>query len=60
MKDRVAIAAWLFIIGSALFVADALVELSNQPSGSAYVHLVEGLSFLVGSCFFLPRSSFKD
>ncbi|MEO1593214.1 MAG: hypothetical protein AAFU71_18260 [Cyanobacteria bacterium J06632_22] len=57
MKDRAAIAAWLFIIGSALFVADAGVGLLSEPSWLAGVRLGEGLSFLVGSWFFLPRSS---
>ncbi|MEO0540860.1 MAG: hypothetical protein AAFZ80_08345 [Cyanobacteria bacterium P01_A01_bin.105] len=54
MKDRAAIAAYLFIVGSALFVMDALVGLVQQPDWLAYVRLGEGLAFLAGSWFFLP------
>jgi len=57
MENRAVIAAWLFIIGSALFVADAGVALIQEPGGLAVVRLGEGLSFLLGSWFFLPRSS---
>ena len=57
MKDRTAIAAWLFILGSALFVVDAGIGWVNEPSALAVVRLGEGLAFLLGSWFFLPRSS---
>ncbi len=57
MKNRAEIAAWLFIFGSALFVVDAGMALVQEQNWLAYLRLGEGLSFFLGSCFFLPRSS---
>ncbi|MEL6354496.1 MAG: hypothetical protein AAFR58_22510 [Cyanobacteria bacterium J06627_28] len=54
MDKRIAIASWAFLIGSALFTADAGFEVATQQSLISFVHLAEGLLFLVGSFFLLP------
>lgn len=56
MENRVLIASWLFLIGSSLFVIDALLEISSDFSPIALVHLTEGILFVVGSAFFMPTS----
>lgn len=54
MDRRMIFASWLFIFGSSLFVADAVLELSTHFSPMGLVHLAEGVSFLVGSVCFMP------
>lgn len=56
MVNRLRIGAWLFIFGSGLFVAEAVNELIHQVSFAGLVHLAEGLCFIVGSVYFLPRA----
>jgi hypothetical protein len=56
MGKRVLIASWLFLIGSSLFLFDALSEVASHLSPAALLHLSEGLLFLVGSLFFMPES----
>lgn len=56
MNRRMVLASWLFIFGSSLFVVDALLELATHVSFMGLVHLAEGVSFLVGSVFFMPRA----
>lgn len=53
MNNRVLIASWSFLLGSALFTLDAAYEATTQTSLVAFVHLVEGVLFLVGSFFFI-------
>lgn len=54
MANRLRIGAWLFILGSGLFVAEAANELMQHLSFVGLVHLAEGLCFAIGSVFFLP------
>lgn len=54
MDRRMVLASWLFIFGSSLFVGDALLELTTHFSPMGLIHLAEGVSFLVGSVFFMP------
>ena len=60
MEKRTTIASWSFLLGSALFTMDASVELVQQLSPVALVHLAEGVLFLVGSFFLLPRAPEKS
>ncbi len=54
MENRMLLASWLFILGSGLFVADAVFEIATNFSPVALVHLTEGVSFFVGSICFMP------
>ena len=54
MEKRILIASWLFLIGSGLFMIDALSEIAAQFSLMSITHLSEGILFLVGSLFFMP------
>ena len=56
MEKRILIASWLFLIGSSLFLVDAISELANHVSIMSSLHVSEGLLFLVGSAFFMPNS----
>ena len=56
MNDRVLIASWSFLLGSALFPLDAAYEVATQLSPAALLHLAEGTLFLVRSFFFVPAS----
>lgn len=56
MENRMVLASWLFILGSSLFVVDAVFELSTNVSPLALLHLTEGVTFLVGSACFMPGS----
>jgi hypothetical protein len=55
MENRILIASWLFLIGSSLFLLDAVSEIVNHFSPMALMHLSEGIMFLVGSIFFMPN-----
>lgn len=57
MEKRTLIASWAFLLGSALFTIDASFEIFNQFSPVAFLHLLEGVLFLVGSFFLLPAAS---
>jgi hypothetical protein len=54
MEKRILIASWLFLIGSGLFMMDAVSEIAHQFSPMSVLHLSEGVLFLVGSIFFMP------
>ena len=54
MEKRVLIASWLFLIGSGLFMIDAISEIAVRFSLMSLTHLSEGVLFLVGSLFFMP------
>ena len=56
MEKRLLIASWLFLIGSSLFMIDAVFEIANRFSSTSVLHLLEGVLFLVGSIFFMPHS----
>lgn len=55
MEKRMLIASWLFLIGSGLFMIDALSEVAAQFSAMSLLHLSEGVLFVVGSIFFMPN-----
>lgn len=57
MEKRIWIASWLFLIGSGLFMIDAVSEIVSQWSLMSLLHLSEGGLFLVGSLFFMPASA---
>ncbi|MEM9088812.1 MAG: hypothetical protein AAGC93_08725 [Cyanobacteria bacterium P01_F01_bin.53] len=61
MEKRIIIASWLFTIGSGLFVADAIAEISagiaQGLSLISVLHLAEGILFLVGSICLMPVAS---
>ncbi|NEQ53989.1 MAG: hypothetical protein F6K11_28310 [Leptolyngbya sp. SIO3F4] len=56
MKNRMVLASWLFILGSSLFVVDAVLEITTNVSPVALMHLTEGITFLVGSVCFMPSA----
>ena len=56
MERRILIASWLFLIGSGLFMVDAISETTQHFSVMALLHLSEGVLFLIGSAFFMPTS----
>jgi hypothetical protein len=56
MEKRVLIASWLFLIGSSLFMVDALSEILDHLSLMSLMHLSEGILFLIGSIFFMPKT----
>lgn len=60
MEKRILIASWSFLLGSALFTIDASVELFNHTSLVAFVRLLEGVLFLIGSFFLLPMEPEKS
>jgi hypothetical protein len=55
MEKRVLVASWLFLIGSSLFLLDAISEIVQHFSPVSLLHLSEGILFLVGSLFFMPE-----
>lgn len=54
MENRTLIASWLFLIGSGLFMIDAISEVASHFSLVSLLHLSEGGLFLAGSLFFMP------
>lgn len=56
MEKRILIASWLFLIGSGLFMIDAMSEVVVRFSLMSLTHLTEGALFLVGSLFFMPAT----
>lgn len=56
MENRLRIASWAFVIGSSLFVVDAMTEIIYHFSPFALLHLSEGILFLLGSIFFIPET----
>lgn len=50
------IASWLFLVGSSLFMIDAISEMATHFSAMSLLHLSEGILFLIGSVFFMPSS----
>ena len=56
MEKRILIASWLFLIGSGLFMIDAMSEVVVRFSLMSLTHLTEGALFLVGSLFFIPAT----
>jgi len=54
MKTRAWIAGWSFLLGSVLLTLEAANEMLSGVSLAAFLHLSEGLLFVVGSYFFLP------
>ncbi|MEO0409521.1 MAG: hypothetical protein AAF289_19430 [Cyanobacteria bacterium P01_A01_bin.135] len=53
---REALVSWLFLIGSLLFVLDAVLENLKGVSFSSFLHLFAGILFTVGSALFIPQS----
>ena len=48
--------AWLFLIGSFLFLVDGVIELSGGISIRGLLHLSASFLFVVGSALFIPRN----
>lgn len=57
MEKRLLIASWMFLIGSSLFMIEAVSEIISHFSMMSLLHLSEGVLFLVGSIFFMPKSA---
>lgn len=56
MERRLLIASWLFLIGSGLFMIEAISEIASQFSPMSLLHLLVGVLFLIGSIFLMPNS----
>ena len=54
MEKRTLMASWLFLIGSGLFMVDAISEIASHFSPISLLHLSEGALFLLGSIFLMP------
>ncbi|MGL4619819.1 hypothetical protein [Chroococcidiopsis sp.] len=52
--DRASVASWLFLIGSLMFVFDAILEISKGITVSAVLHFSASLIFTIGSVLFMP------
>ncbi|MGF1525154.1 MAG: hypothetical protein ACFBSF_22745 [Leptolyngbyaceae cyanobacterium] len=57
MEKRLFLASWLFLIGSGLFLIDAVSEITDHVSVMSFMHLSEGVLFLTGSIFFMPEQN---
>jgi hypothetical protein len=54
MERRMVIASWLFLVGSGLFMVDAIAEIAEHVTLASLRHLLEGVLFLVGSLLLMP------
>ncbi len=55
--NREALASWLFLIGSLLFLLDAILENIKGVSFSSVLHLSASILFTIGSVLFIPSNS---
>jgi hypothetical protein len=55
--NREAIVSWLFLIGSLMFVLDAILENARGVSFSSLLHLSASILFTIGSALFIPGNS---
>ncbi|MEM8808261.1 MAG: hypothetical protein AAGF01_19755 [Cyanobacteria bacterium P01_G01_bin.38] len=58
--SREAFVSWLFLIGSLMFVLDAILENVRGVSFSSVLHLVASILFTIGSVLFIPNDSQQD
>ncbi|NHC34031.1 hypothetical protein [Scytonema millei] len=52
--DRSSVASWLFLIGSLMFVFDAILEIFKGITVSAVLHFSASIIFTIGSILFMP------
>lgn len=57
--SREALVSWLFLIGSLIFVLDAILENMKDISFSSLLHLSASILFTIGSVLFIPSDSQK-
>ncbi len=55
--SREAFVSWLFLIGSLMFVLDAVLENMRGVSFSSLLHLLASILFTIGSILFIPNDS---
>lgn len=55
--DRELFVSWLFLIGSLMFVLDAILENLRGVSFSSLLHLSASILFTIGSVLFIPNNS---
>ncbi|WP_152532321.1 hypothetical protein [Leptolyngbya sp. Heron Island J] len=55
--SREAVVSWLFLIGSLMFVLDAVLENTRGVSFSSLLHLLASILFTIGSILFIPNDS---
>jgi hypothetical protein len=55
--SREAFVSWLFLIGSLMFVLDAVLENMRGVSFSSLLHLLASVLFTIGSMLFIPTDS---
>jgi hypothetical protein len=53
IENRAYLVSWLFLIGSLIFMADGILELTEDISIHAIFHNLASLLFTIGSIFFL-------
>ncbi|AFY86869.1 hypothetical protein [Chroococcidiopsis thermalis] len=56
-RDRASFASWLFLIGSLMFVFDAILEIFKGITLSAILHFSASIIFTIGSILFMPDPS---
>lgn len=54
--DREYLVSWLFLIGSLMFLFDAILELTESISIHGVIHLSASILFTVGSILFIPTN----
>ncbi|MEO1376218.1 MAG: hypothetical protein AAFW70_18300 [Cyanobacteria bacterium J06635_10] len=54
--DNATLVSWLFLLGSLLFVLDAVLEIIEAISLHSIIHMSASLLFTIGSILFLPRN----
>lgn len=55
--NRAVLVSWLFLIGSLMFVLDAVLENARGISFSSLLHLSASILFTIGSVLFIPNNS---
>jgi hypothetical protein len=55
--NREEIVSWLFLVGSLMFVLDAILENARGVSFSSLLHLSASILFTIGSVLFMPGNS---
>ncbi len=55
--NREAFVSWLFLMGSLMFVLDAILESMRGISFSSLLHLSASILFTIGSVLFIPNNS---
>lgn len=56
-RDPSVLVSWLFLVGSLIFLFDGFLELTEDFSLHALLHLSASFLFTIGSILFIPRKN---